>query len=318
MQSALKQTHRLSSKAITAEVARLQDKIVNSYIVGKPASTTWVVIDAGMTLGHGKKIIKAAAERFGSGAKPVAILLTHGHFDHVAGLTPLLEKWEVPVYAHPLEMPYLTGVSDYPPPDPTVGGGLFARMSPMFSRKGINLIGIVQPLREDHSVPGLPGWRWIHTPGHTPGHVSFFRDDDRFLIAGDAFVTVKNESVFAVLSQRQEVNRPPGYFTTDWREARRSVEVLAALEPEIAATGHGIPMRGAVLRSELAWLASNFRAAMPARGRYVREPSLADEAGVKYIPPPIPDPFPKVIGAITAAFCAGLIVAKLRQRKREA
>ena len=40
----------------------------------------------------------------------------------------------------------------------------------------------------------MPGWRWVHTPGHTAGHVSLFRDADRTLIAGDAFVTTKQES----------------------------------------------------------------------------------------------------------------------------
>lgn len=318
MQSTLEQQHRSLSKAkpVTPQVTRLQDKIVNSYLVGEPSSGTWVIIDAGMSRGHARKIIRAAAERFGEDSVPSAILLTHGHFDHVAGLTPLLERWNIPVYAHVLELPYLTGICDYPPPDPTVGGGLFARLSPLFSRKGINILGLVHPLPEDQSVPGLPGWRWHHTPGHTPGHVSFFRERDRLLVVGDAFVTVKNESAMSVLVQKEEVSRPPAYFTTDWREARRSVEKLAALQPEIAATGHGKPMRGETLRRELAWLASNFRATMPSRGRYVREAAVSDERGLKFVPPPVSDPMPLAIGAVAMAFCAGVVYGKVRRRKK--
>src|SRR4051812_3547901 len=105
------------AKPVTPQVTRLRDKIVNSYLVGEPSSGTWVIVDAGMTPGHAKKIFSAAAERFGPEAVPSAILLTHGHFDHVGALTPLLERWNVPVFAHELELPYLTGLSDYPPPD---------------------------------------------------------------------------------------------------------------------------------------------------------------------------------------------------------
>ena len=44
----------------------------------------------------------------------------------------------------------------------------------------------VQALPEDGSVPFLDEWMWIATPGHTPGHISLFRDDGRVLVAGDA------------------------------------------------------------------------------------------------------------------------------------
>ena len=77
----------------------------------------------------------------------------------------------------------------------------------------------------------MPGWHWVFTPGHTPGHVSLFRAADRTLIAGDAFVTLRQESALAVLSRRQEVRRPPAYYTADWIAARHSVEKLAAYGP---------------------------------------------------------------------------------------
>jgi len=269
--------------------------------------------------GPREKNLPAAAELFGKDSTPIAIILTHAHFDHVGAVKNLLMEWDVPVYAHELELPYLTGLSDYPPPDPVVGGGMFARMSPLFSRKGIDIRHFVRPLPEDGAVPGLPSWRWIHTPGHTPGHVSFFRDMDRTLIAGDAFVTVKNESLLAVLSQKQQVSRPPAYFTTDWLEAKRSVEVLAKLEPEIAATGHGVPMSGIELRYQLETMAINFEErAIPRRGRYVKEPAIADHTGVRYIPPAAFDPVPKLVGLAAAGLAALYIVRKVRRGRKEA
>jgi glyoxylase-like metal-dependent hydrolase (beta-lactamase superfamily II) len=125
----------------------------------------------------------------------------------------------------------------------------------------------------------------IETPGHSPGHVSLFRDGDRTLIAGDAFVTTKQESLMAVLTQRQEVHGPPSYFTPDWESAEVSVRRLADLDPEVAACGHGIPMQGEELRRGLRHLANNFRAvAVPRWGRYVGRPARTDENGVLSVP----------------------------------
>jgi len=146
-----------------------------------------------------------------------AIILTHGHFDHTGSVNQLLRVWDVPVYAHRLELPYLTGRSDYPPPDPTVGGGLMSALSRFFPRKGRNLGAAVHALPADGTVPGLPQWRWVHTPGHSPGHISLLRDNDRTLIAGDAFVTAKQESLGAVMMQIQGVSGPPAFFTPSTR-----------------------------------------------------------------------------------------------------
>jgi glyoxylase-like metal-dependent hydrolase (beta-lactamase superfamily II) len=71
-------------------------------------------------------------------------------------------------------------------------------------------------------VPGAPGWRWIPTPGHSPGHISLLRDSDRTIVAGDAFTTTKQESLVAALTQRAEIHGPPMYFTpTGIARARR-------------------------------------------------------------------------------------------------
>ena len=73
----------------------------------------------GLHLSAGK--IKHWAEaHFGKGTKPEAVILTHGHFDHVGAVEDLLQDWNVPVYAHPAEFPYLIGHEKYPPPDPGV------------------------------------------------------------------------------------------------------------------------------------------------------------------------------------------------------
>ena len=117
-------------------------------------------------------IRSAAQTRFGGTGRPSAIVLTHGHFDHVGPLETLAKEWDVPLYAHKLEHPYLNGTESYPPPDPTVGGGLMSLLSPLYRRKTVDVSERLRLLPDDGSVPGMAGWRWLHTPGHTPGHVS--------------------------------------------------------------------------------------------------------------------------------------------------
>jgi len=245
-------------------------RIANVCFVGHPeTSDGWILVDAGVP-GSSTDIMQAAEERFGRNGRPKAIILTHGHFDHVGAAVDLVEAWGVPVFAHGAELPYLTGALSYPEPDGTVDGGLVAKLSPLFPNEPIDLGEHVRPLPSDGSVPDMPGWRWVHTPGHTPGHISLFRDQDRVLLAGDAFVTVKQESLYRVVTQAKELNGPPKYFTTDWEAARASVQRLEALQPAIAVTGHGRPMSGEELSDGLSRLAKEFvRLAVPVHGRYV-------------------------------------------------
>lgn len=245
-------------------------QIVNINFVGH-SKDDFVLVDAGMP-GSANNIISAAEDRYGANSRPKAIILTHGHFDHVGAIIDLVNHWEVPVYAHLMELPFLTGKMSYPEPDPTVEGGMVAKMSPMFPIEPVNLGSHVEQLPSDGTVPHMSGYRWIHTPGHSPGHVSFFRDSDRALIAGDAFVTVKQDALYKVITQEFEISGPPRYLTTEWKAAKESVIKLEALQPSVAITGHGIPVKGEQLTSGLAKLVREFDSiAVPDYGKYVNK-----------------------------------------------
>lgn len=245
------------------------DQIVNLVLFGEPGRGSFVLVDAGMP-GSAKEIISVAEARFGADCRPEAILLTHGHFDHVGSLIDLVEHWEVPVYAHPAELPYLDGTQSYPEPDPTVEGGWIAKMSPIFPNEPIDLGDRLRLLPANGLVPYMEGFLWIHTPGHSPGHISLFRAEDRALIAGDAFVTVRQDELYKVLTQKLEICGPPRYLTTDWTAAKESVNKLAGLNPAIAITGHGVPVSGSELSEGLQRLAAEFdRLAVPDYGKYV-------------------------------------------------
>ena len=270
---------------IAPDLAYKRLAIVNVVFYGAPnvGDRNWVLIDTGV-MGTTGLIESAAAERFGEGARPAAIIQTHGHFDHIGALEELSEKWDAPVFAHELEVPYLNGSAAYPPPDPGVGGGMMALLSPLYPRGPVDVGARLGVLPADGSVPFMAGWQWIHVPGHTPGQIALWRAADRALIAADAFITTAQESAYAVAAQKPELHGPPMYFTQDWQSAKTSAQSLTALEPELVITGHGPALRGGEMRRALSTLARDFdRVAVPENGQYVEHPTHAAD-GTAYEP----------------------------------
>jgi len=232
---------------VVADLAWLRTSIANVYFAGNCGA--WVLIDAGV-VGYTDRIREAAAARFGADSRPNAIVLTHGHFDHAACALELATHWNVPVYAHPLEFPYLTGKSAYPQKDPTVGGAM-GFISRFFPSRTVNIEEVLRALPDTGAVPGIEGWTAIFTPGHSPGHVSFWRERDATMVAGDVVATADLDSWYGMVSQNKRVSRPLSPFTYDWEQARASIQNVADLKPFVLACGHGEPMTGPGVAPEL-------------------------------------------------------------------
>jgi glyoxylase-like metal-dependent hydrolase (beta-lactamase superfamily II) len=243
--------------AVGNGIRGLRIVFVNVFAIEHPQGG-WTLIDAGLP--YSETYIRSWAER-NFKSPPNAIVLTHGHFDHVSAARELATHWDVPIFAHPLERPYLTGREEYPPPNVGSGGGMMSMLSPLYPRGPVDLGDRLQDLvgQGESTLTQMPGWQVVSTPGHTPGHISFFRAQDRTLLAGDAFCTTKPESFFeAALLQPSELHGPPAYFTMDWALARNSVQQLAALNPLIVAPGHGKPLAGQDVPRLLRELAARF------------------------------------------------------------
>ncbi len=295
-------------KEIAAGVGCLPVSIANVYFVGAPGGP-WSLVDTGVT-GKAHNIIEAAQARYGVGSIPRAIVLTHGHFDHAGNASDLADHWGVPILAHRLELPYLTGKSQYPPGDPT-SPGFMSFMMRFFKHQGLDLGERLRPI-ESAELPGMTGWEWHHTPGHSPGHVVFFRRAGATMLGGDALTTMNTDSLFASVTKQQRVCGPPTPVTCDWRAARESVRFLSSLKPWTLGCGHGAPMSGPEAALQLAELARVFP--IPRHQRYVPEPARTDENGVVWLPPEPADPLPQLATGAAIAASAAVLVALRRGR----
>src|SRR5437899_9648935 len=150
---------------IAPDLGGLPVSVANVYFIGRPGSK-WVLIDAGLP-GWAAEIFSAAEARFGAGSRPEAIVLTHGRIDHAGSALALAEMWDVSIYAHRLEIPFLSGRSAYPPPDPTVGGAL-AFLSRFFPRLSRDLGARLRGLRTT-KFPGGPTWVLFFPPDKSSG-----------------------------------------------------------------------------------------------------------------------------------------------------
>jgi glyoxylase-like metal-dependent hydrolase (beta-lactamase superfamily II) len=211
----------------------------------------------------GPAILKAAESLFGPGSPPRAILLTHPHGDHVGSAVELARTWDVPVYIGALDLPLLSGdiLSQADPPE-AIGRFMvrLMRRLPRRLREKLATPELAVVARAlpggDAGVPGLADWECIPTPGHSPGHVAFFRGSDRVLIAGDAVLTVPMAGLLP--GRRRKISPPLRLPSWDWQGAKDSVAILAGLEPAVLASGHGIPMSGSGVADELRAFSDRF------------------------------------------------------------
>jgi glyoxylase-like metal-dependent hydrolase (beta-lactamase superfamily II) len=233
----------------------------NIYFV--QSGSSWVLIDAAWR--NSSQLIKTTSESlFGMDTRPVAILLTHIHPDHSGSAPELAEIWKVPVYMHPDEMPLASRklIPEYFNPLDRWLIVPLLKLMPRRARESklseASLEDAACAIDPSAGIPGLPDWQCIPTPGHTPGHMAFFRKSDGVLIAGDAILTVNLNSLWDLLLNRHRVSGPMYILTWNWQLAKESVAVLAALEPRVLACGHGIAMIGPGTAYELRAFSDRF------------------------------------------------------------
>lgn len=191
--------------------------LLNAYLLGG------VLVDTGGPFSL-KKLVAAVAEQ-----EVHAVALTHGHLDHQGGAHAFCARFELPLWC---------GEGDRAAVESGDPRGILPDPDSWLGRLARRLAGPAHPvartLREGDEVGGFTV---IETPGHTPGHLAFWRAGDRVLVLGDVLFH-RNPLTF-----RRGLQEPFRQFTHDPQRNRRSAQKLAALKPNTICFGHGPPLR---------------------------------------------------------------------------
>jgi glyoxylase-like metal-dependent hydrolase (beta-lactamase superfamily II) len=188
---------------------------INAYVVGE------VLVDTGIKQSAGK--IAGMLE----GRTISAIALTHAHGDHAGAMKRLSARFGVPVWCGAADREAVeTGRLVLSPTLDRLRLGTIANAA-----AGFDGAPVARILAEGD--PLTAGFTVVDTPGHSPGHVSFWRESDGTLICGDVFFNMNP------LTTRPGLHQPPDLLTTDPAKNRDSERKLAALEPRTVGFGHG-------------------------------------------------------------------------------
>jgi hydroxyacylglutathione hydrolase len=140
----------------------------NTYLVYDDTKEC-VIIDPGCYYQSERDLVAGAIKQYG--LKPVLLLNTHCHLDHIFGNKFIKDKYKIPFAANNHELPVLEGA-------PTVAAAY-----------GVELGDVIMPDRflndGDEVTFGNTTLKVLFTPGHSPGSISFLQEEEKFVISGD-------------------------------------------------------------------------------------------------------------------------------------
>lgn len=197
------------------------------------ANVYLLVDDDGLTLvdtglpGRADLILEQIEELGYSPSDVKRIIITHYHADHTGSLAAL-KATQAEVIAHAADAPYIDGTLPQPgPARPQWLSDLLARFSRLWATEPV----VVDKLVNDgDELPILGGIKILHTPGHTPGSICLYLQNQKLLIAGD------------LIAHRFGLKLPARSFTADIDQEIQSIKRIAGLDFDIICFGHGSPI----------------------------------------------------------------------------
>ena len=206
-------------------IRRIRLSWSNAFILGDGAD--FILVDAGTPR---DKIALARILPLPQSSRCHALWLSHAHPDHAGSMAFVARRYNTPVVAHEAERPFIESGQLYAPPH-AIQRAAFRLGAPMWP---------VRPCRLSRALSGgevlespAGDWLVVHTPGHTDGHVSFFRERDGVLLAGDSLLNI------LPWTRRTGLTLPLRLFTQDSEQAMESARILARLRPRVLLAGHG-------------------------------------------------------------------------------
>jgi glyoxylase-like metal-dependent hydrolase (beta-lactamase superfamily II) len=192
----------------------LPPNAINVYLVDD------VLVDAGTVMAK-RRILRQVKSR-----TVLTHVLTHAHPDHFGSSHAVCEELQVPLWCGDLDAPTVESGQREPPDN------RFAPLLRMASKAPAH--PVARRLREGDEVAGF---QVLDVPGHSQGHLAFWRESDRTLIAGDVYFNLNP------LTGIPGLREPPAALTDDPERNRESMRRLAELEPALVLFGHGPPLR---------------------------------------------------------------------------
>ena len=223
-------------------VRRFGTRFINGYLIEDGGRLT--LLDTGLP-GYWRHLLRELDE-MGRRVEDIdAILVTHAHPDHWGAAERARSASGAKVYAHPLDIPALTGkVEGKPPPFFSQGFRPFLYRYLIHAlSQGVTKLAPVAAVNEfaDGEVVQVPGNpRVVHTPGHTAGHCALQLKDRDILFSGDAICTID------LLTGQPRPAIPADFVNQDSVMAFESLARLEHLEAATMLTGHGEPWKGGV------------------------------------------------------------------------
>ncbi len=207
---------------------RLADDV--EQLGGFPPNAVNIYFAGGVLFDSGTKDRRSSILKELRGRTVEAHALTHGHADHQGSSASVCQALGVPLACGPMEADALASGAIGPLSPSNFFAQFVAR----------NLAGPACPVaRRLSEGDEIGGFRVVDIPGHSPGHVAYWRELDRVLILGDVLM---NMNLFTL---QPGLHQPPSFFTVDPARNRRSARRLVELgiEPDLACFGHGPPLR---------------------------------------------------------------------------
>jgi glyoxylase-like metal-dependent hydrolase (beta-lactamase superfamily II) len=185
----------------------------------------WSLVDAGHPV-HTGLVVEAVA-RFLGPTQPAHFILTHAHIDHGGSLAEIVKRWQLPIWAHPLEVDFITGAKRYR--DIASASWIYNVAKPFMAEVAWQQ-SVARSLVEGDRVGEL---EVVHVPGHTPGMIALHHHADRAIIAGDTFMNLG-----------RKLSAPMPLSTPDPSLARRSIRKLAARDYDTLLPSHDASEQG--------------------------------------------------------------------------